>query len=64
MHLVQLVLSDPEDASYRELVGPPVRRESAELAIELYQEATECLRENLSLSIVAVPEFGASVGAR
>lgn len=64
MHLVQVVLTDAEDEGYRELVGPPMRRESAELAVSLYREDTENLRQSLTISIVPVPEFGTCVGAR
>lgn len=62
--LVQLVLVDPDDPGYRELIGPPVRKESAEMAVELFERAIEDHRDKLSLCITPVPEFGPSVCAR
>jgi hypothetical protein len=49
---VIVVMTDPDDPSYREVVGPPVRREAAELAKRLYDEAAAKLAAPLEMEIV------------
>jgi hypothetical protein len=49
---VIVVLTDPDDPSYREVLGYPVRREIAENAKRLYDEAAEHLHSRLEMEIV------------
>jgi hypothetical protein len=50
--IVRVVLLDPDDPNFMEPVGPPVRRETADLAKKLYDEAIADHRDRLEMYII------------